>query len=166
MKTIQTTIAILFITLFSISCSSSEDSPAPKPTPATNNNFIRCNVDGVAYEITDNQIFNYKDSAGFNIAFNNTVLTTGIDMALKGVPTVQTYTCNSTNITTVGRLQYQSPDTYTTAFCSTSSGIVTITAVNGNTIEGTFSFSGKRLLMCTAAAKVITNGTFKITYPN
>ena len=85
-------------------------------------------------------------------------------MAIKGVPTVQSYTCNSSNVSTVGRLQYQSPDSYSTAFCSTSSGTVTITSVNGNTIEGTFSFSGKRILMCTAAAKVITNGTFKITY--
>jgi len=161
MKTIKTTFVVLFTAVLSISCNKSDDAS----TTVANDNFIRCKVDGVNYEITGNQIFNYKDASGFNISFNNTVLTTGIDMALSGVPAVQTYTCNPSNITTVGRLQYRSPDIYSTAFCAGSSGIVTITSVNGNTVQGTFSFSGKRLLMCTQAAKAITDGTFKITYP-
>jgi len=162
MKTIKTTFVVLFTAVLSISCNKSDDNPSP---PA-NDNFIRCKVDGVNYEITGNQIYNYKDTSGFNIGFNNAILTSGIDMALSGIPMVQTYTCNPSNITTVGRLQYRSPDIYSTAFCSDSSGTVIITSVNGNTIQGTFSFSGKRLLLCTQAATVITDGTFKITYPN
>ena len=166
MKTIKKTIAILSLVLLTFSCSK-DDSPDPivPPPTAANTNFIRCTVDGVPYEITGNQVYNYKDAAGFNIAFNNTVLNTGIDMAIKGVPAVRTYTCNSSNYTTVGRLQYQTPDTtYTTAFCSGDTGIVTITSVNGNTIEGTFNFTCRGIAMCHLAAKVITNGTFKITY--
>ncbi len=154
---------ILILALATLSCSKNENN-STTPSTEINDNFIRCKVDGVAYEITGNQIYNYKDASGFNIGFKNTVLTTGIDMALSGIPIVQTYTCNPSNVSTVGRLQYLSPDIYTTAFCS-SSGILTITSVNGNTIQGTFNFSGKKILMCTQAAKVITDGTFKITYP-
>ena len=160
MKTLKNTFTILFISILTLSCSSDDDSSGTTP----NDNFIRAMIDGVAYEITGDQIFNYKDASGFNIAFKNTVLTTGIDIALIGVPTVQTYTCNNTNLTTVGRLQYHSPDLYTTAFCGDTSGIVTITSVNGNTIQGTFNFTAKGLAMCSEPAKVITNGTFKITY--
>jgi hypothetical protein len=164
MKNILITLAILFIALSIISCNKDDDSNPSTPLPATKDNFIRCKVDGIAYEITGDQIFNYKDASGFNIAYKNTIATTGIDIALFGVPIVQTYTCNSTNLTTVGRLQYDSPNIYSTAFCATSLGIVTITSVNGNTIQGTFSFSGKRLLMCIQPSKVITEGSFKITY--
>jgi hypothetical protein len=152
---------ILFVAMITISCNKDDDNSS---ATVANDNFIRCKVDGVAYEITGDQIFNYKDASGFNITFDNTVLTTGIDIALAGIPTVQTYTCNSTTLTTVGRMQYHNPDIFTTAFCATSSGTVTITSVNGKTIEGTFAFSGKRLLMCTQPSKVITEGSFKITY--
>ena len=162
MKIFKTTFAILIIALLSFSCNKDDDNTTP--TPVANDNFIRCIVDGVAYEITGNQIFNYKDASGFNISYNNTLSTTGIDMAIAGEPIVKTYTFNNTNLTTVGRLQFASPDIYTTAFCADVSGTLIITAKNGNTIEGTFSFSGKRLLMCTQPAKTITEGTFKITY--
>jgi len=160
MKTIKTTFVVLFTAVLSISCNKSDDAS----TLVANDNFIRCKVDDVNFEITGNQIFKYKDASGFNIGFKNTVVTTGIDMAFYGVPMVQTYTCNPSNIKTVGRLQHRSPDIYSTAFFAGSSGIVTSTSVNGNTLQGTFSFSGKRLLMCTQAAKVVTDETFKITY--
>jgi hypothetical protein len=165
MKNLKTTFAILVLTILSISCSKDDDNnSAQTPAPVANDNFIRCKVDGVNYEITGNQIFNYKDASGFNIAYKNTLATTGIDMAIAGEPIVKTYTFNNTNLTTVGRLQYNSPDTYTTGFCDSVSGTLTITAKNGNTIQGTFSFTAKRLLMCTQPAKTITEGTFKITY--
>ena len=104
MKTIKKTIAILSLVLLTFSCSKDDKNPVPvaPPQASANTNFIRCNVDGVPYEITGTKIYNYKDAAGFNIAFNNTVLNTGIDMAIKGVPTVQSYTCNSSNVSTVG----------------------------------------------------------------
>lgn len=168
MKTIQTTIAILFITLFSISCSSSDDNPAPAPTApaATNNNFIRCKIDGLAYEAPVNNILADQNTVAWNFRsdISDGVSGIGLDFSINGQAAVGTYTFNTTNVTTVGRLNYKSPDIYSSGICTGSNGTLTITTKNGNTIEGTFSFTGKTFLGCSNPAKSITAGTFRVTF--
>jgi hypothetical protein len=162
MKTLKNIIAILIITTFTISCSHNDDTTTT-PLPAANNNFIRCKIDGVDYAVTGTAITGDQNSLAFNFRSDITGGGVGMDFSLNGQAAVGTYSPNYSNATTVGRLNYRSPDIYSSGICSTSSGTLTITAKNGNTIEGTFNFNGKKTLGCSNAAKVITNGTFKVT---
>jgi hypothetical protein len=165
MKTLKNTFAFLLLALFSISCSRSDDNPAAASTPstATNNNFIRCKIDGVDYEALGPLVNGAQNSLAFDFRSDISSGGIGIDISLYGQAAVGTYSPSYSNATTVGRLNYRSPDIYSSGICTTSAGTLTITAKNGNTIEGTFNFSGKKVLGCSNAAKTITNGTFKVT---
>lgn len=165
MKTLKKIASIVLITLFSISCSHSDDSSTtPTPTPTVNDNFIRCKIDGVDYAATGTAVTGAQNSLAFDFRSDISGGGIGMDFSLNGQAAVGTYTPNYANATTIGRLNYRSPDIYSSGICSTSSGTLTITAKNGKTIEGTFSFTGKKVLGCSSAAKTITNGTFKVTF--
>lgn len=164
MKTLQKIFVILFISLLTISCSNDDDnSTTPTPTPSTS--FIRCKIDGVAYEAPVANILADQNSVAWNFRsdISDGVSGIGLDFSINGQAAVGTYTFNTTNVTTVGRLNYRSPDIYSSGICTGSNGILTITAKNGNTIEGTFSFTGKTFLGCANPAKSITEGTFRVT---
>lgn len=165
MKTLKKIASIVLITLVSISCSHSDDSSTtPTPTPTVNDNFIRCKIDGVDYAATGTAVTGAQNSLAFDFRSDISGGGIGMDFSLNGQAAVGTYTPNYANATTIGRLNYRSPDIYSSGICSTSSGTLTITAKNGKTIEGTFSFTGKKVLGCSSAAKTITNGTFKVTF--
>ncbi len=162
MKSHLKTIAILCIALFTISCNNDNDAITTQ-APVVNNNFIRAQVDGVNYEAVGSQITTLSDATAFNFRSDEA---TGIGMhfSIMGLPNVATYTLNSTNGSTVGQLRYKTPALYTTARCAASGGTLTITAKNGNTIEGTFSFTGRTLTAdCSQVPKTVTEGTFRIT---
>lgn len=162
MKTLKNTFAILLITLISISCSHSDDSPAP--TSPSNDNFIRCKIDGVDYEVTGTAITGAQNSLAFDFRSDISGGGTGMDFSINGQAAVGSYSLTYSNATTAGRLNYRlNGDIYSSGICSTSSGTLTITSKNGNTIEGTFSFTGKKALGCSNAPKMITNGSFKVT---
>jgi hypothetical protein len=161
MKNLKNIFAILIITLLTISCNKSDDPVAP---PASNGDFINATIDGVAYSASGTQIDSDQNTVAFNIRTDITGGGTGLDFSINGQATVGTYTFNTSNVTTVGRLNYRlNSDIYSSGICPTSSGTLTITAKNGSTIEGTFSFTGKKILGCAEAQKTITNGSFKIT---
>jgi hypothetical protein len=164
MKTLQKIFVILFISLLTISCSNDDDnSTTTTPTPSTS--YIRCKIDGVAYEAPVANILADQNSVAWNFRsdISDGVSGIGLDFSVNGQAAVGTYTFNTTNVTTVGRLNYRSPDIYSSGICTGSNGILTITAKNGNTIEGTFSFTGKTFLGCANPAKSITEGTFRVT---
>lgn len=163
MKTLKNTLAILVLSLFSIACSNSDDNPTPTPTPIANDNYIRCKIDGVNYSVTGTAITGAQNSLAFDFRSDISGGGIGMDFSIKGQATVGIYSPNYANATTIGRLNYRSPDIYSSGICNTSSGTLTITAKNGNTIEGTFSFTGKKVLGCDEAAKTISEGTFKVT---
>lgn len=162
MKTLKNTFVILFISLLTFSCSNNDDD-ATTPLPSTSSDFIRCKLDGVAFEATGATILADQNEIAFNM--NSDVRSGGIgmDFSFFGQAAVGTYTVNPSNLTSVGRLQYRSPDIYSTGVCTGSNGTLIITAKNGNIIEGTFNFSGKKIALCGEPAKVITEGTFRIT---
>jgi hypothetical protein len=166
--TFRNTFAILIMTLLSMSCSNSDDNPIPNPTPTPTSsaNFLRCKIDGVAYEAPIANIIADQNTVAWNIRsdISGGASGVGFDFSIKGQAAVGTYTFNMSNAPAVGRLNYKSPDIYSSGICSTSNGTLTITAKNGKTIEGTFSFSGKAFLGCSNPAKVITEGTFKVTF--
>lgn len=155
-------VAITFLSISIIASCSKEDAPAPtNPLPTANTNFIRALIDGVAYEATGAQVTTLSDATAFNI--NSDASGTGFALSIMGVPSVGSYSLTNSNGSTVGQLRYKSPDLYLTAKCS-GSGTLTITAKNGNIIEGTFSFTGYKFIgLCSEPTKLITNGTFKVT---
>jgi hypothetical protein len=156
---------ILILALFSMSCEGSDDSSNPTPTPSPNTNFIKATIDGANYEVTGNQITTLQDAVAFNFRSDITGGGTGLDFSIFGTATIGTYTFNQAALTTVGRLNYRlNSDIFSSAICSTSSGTLTITSKSGKTIEGTFSFTAKRLAQCSVPEKVITNGTFRVTF--
>ena len=162
MKTLKNTFAALVIALVTFSCNNDDDN-STTPTPSTNDNFIRAKVDGIDYEATGAQITTLTDASAFNFR-SDAATGIGMDFSIMGTPTVGTYTLNSTNGSTIGQLRYKSPALYTTARCAASGGTLTITAKNGNTIQGTFSFTGRTLTAdCAQIPKTVTEGTFRIT---
>lgn len=162
MNTFKQVTLILVMAIFAIACSKSKDEAAP---PAVSTNFIRANIDGIAYEAAVGSIMADQNEIAWNIrSFNTADGIAGMDFSVMGQAGVGTYTFNPSNLTTVGRLQYRNPDIYSSAICPTSNGTLTITAKNGKTIEGTFSFTGKKLLGCANTAKSITSGSFRITF--
>ena len=169
MKTkFKNTFAILIMTLLSMSCSNSDDNPTPNPTPSptASTNFLRCKIDGIAYEASITNILADQNTVAWNFRTDiaGGVSGIGLDFSVNGQAAVGTYNFNTTNVTTIGRLNYRSPDIYSSGICTGSNGTLTITAKNGKTIEGTFSFTGKKIAACTNAAKTITDGTFKVTF--
>ena len=164
MKTFKTKFAILIIALLSISCNKDDDSSTP--TPSGNDNFLRCKVEGVNYEALGDAILLDQSTAAFNFRSDISGGGTGLDFSIQGEPVVGTYNFDGANVTTVGRLNYKmGGTTYSSGICTTSSGILTITSKTGKTIEGTFSIAAKRAIGCLDAPKLITDGTFKITFP-
>jgi hypothetical protein len=164
MKTLKNTIAILLISLLAICCNNDGDSTT-NPTPTSSNNFIRCKIDGVAYEAPVTNILADQNELAWNFRsdISGNASGIGLDFSITGQATVGTYTFNTTNVATVGRLNYRSPNIYSSGICAGSYGTLTITSKNGNTIEGTFSFIGKTFLGCDNPAKSITEGTFRVS---
>lgn len=164
MKTILKTIAILFITLFVFSCNKDDGDSS---TPAVNDNFIRAKIDGVPYEVTGTALHGSLDENGFDLDSRNSS-STGMDFYIIGDVAVDTYNFSTANVTTQGRLNYRlTGENFTTGFCSVSNGTLTITAINGKTVQGTFSFMGSSMSESCASpsTKTVTDGTFKITVP-
>lgn len=66
--TFKNTFAVLIMTLLSMSCNSNDYNPAttPTPTPVSNNNFIRCNIDGVAYKAPVANILADQNTVAWN----------------------------------------------------------------------------------------------------
>jgi len=165
MKTIFKTITVLLIFLLTYSCGSDDSSST---SPSANDNFIRANVDGIAYEVTGSALHaNIDEGYGLDIDSRNSS-GTGMDFYIIGDGSVGTYNFSTANVTTQGRLNYRlSGENFTTGFCSVSNGTLTITSKTGNTIEGTFSFMGSSMSesCATPSTKTVTNGTFKVVIP-
>lgn len=160
---------ILFLGLSSIlnqfSCSKSTDTSATTISPTTNTNFIKAKIDGVDYMSTGANIMGDQNSLAFNFRSDISGGGTGFDFSINGIAAVGTYSPSYSNATTVGRLNYRlNSEIYSSAICSTSGGTLTITSKTDKTIEGTFSFTAKKVLGCSDAPKSITDGSFKVTF--
>lgn len=161
MKTIFKTITLLLITILTHSCNNDSDSS----TSTTNDNFIRAVIDGVSYEATGAGLHGSLDENGFDLDSRNSS-GTGMDFFIIGDVPVGTYSFSSSNVTTQGRLNYRlSGENFSSGFCSVSNGILTITSINGKTVEGTFSFTGSSMSepCLNPSTKSVTEGSFKIT---
>lgn len=164
MKTIFKTASILLLTILSHSCSKDDDSS----NSGINDNFIRAKIDGVSYEATGSGLHGSLDANGFDLDSRN-ANGTGMDFYIIGDVPVGTYNFSAANVTTQGRLNYRlTGENFSSGFCSSASGTLTITAKNGRTVEGTFSFNGNSMSepCLNPSTKSITEGSFKITFPN
>ena len=156
------TIAILLITLLINSCHKDEDEV---PISPINDNYVRAKIDNVSYEAIGEALHGSLDENGFDLDSRN-ASGTGMDFYIIGPINVGTYTFSASNGTTQGRLNYRiNGENYSSGFCSASNGTLTITAKNGKTIEGTFSFNPSSMSEPCLNPKMITvtEGSFKIT---
>lgn len=162
MKTIFKTASILLLTILSHSCSNDDNSS----NSAANDNFIRAKIDGVSYEATGSGLHGSLDADGFDLDSRN-ASGTGMDFYIIGEVPVGTYNFSSANVTTQGRLNYRlTGENFSSGFCSISNGTLTITSRNGNTVAGTFSFTGSSMSepCLNPSTKTVTEGSFKITF--
>ncbi len=166
MKTLKPTLAILFIALFSLSCSNNDDTPAQNQPPAAVNYFLKAKIDGVQYQ-TDAAFRVLSNSSAdrikiTSVLFDNRNFELQIDRPI-GTGTY-TYPMPS-GVDYVLRMEYGDATAATalwrTGACSGTTGTLTITTLSATEISGTFSFSGKRTSFCSDPAKLITEGSFK-----
>lgn len=165
MKTILKTIAILFVSLLTISCNNDDDNSAP-PSTTTPNYFFKAKIDGVQYEtdaafrvlasnsndritiasiLSDNRNFELQIDRPIGIGTYTYPMPSGVDYVL--------------------RMEYGDAASATalwrTGACSGTTGTLTITALSATEVSGNFSFTGKRTSFCSDPAKLITEGYFK-----
>ena len=156
------TIAFLLITFLINSCHKQEDEVAITPN---NDNYVRAKIDDVPYEAIGIALHGSLDENGFDLDSRN-ASSTGMDFNIIGSINVGTYTFSSSNVSTQGRLNYRiNGENYSSGFCGASNGTLTITAKNGKTVEGTFSFNPSSMSEPCLNPKMIsvTEGSFKIT---
>jgi hypothetical protein len=161
MKIIKPTIAILIISLLSISCSKNDEEAIPTPTPVANY-FLRAKVNGVQYTATSVQTNATKIGSGATttITINSSVAGKNFKFTLIGTPATGTFPLNYNSSN--GDLGYiESSLNYSTLICPDNSGALIITAVSNTEIVGTFNFVAKSSTICSDAAKTITEGSFK-----
>ena len=166
MKKIQTTIAILFIALFSISCSSSDDSPAQvAPVPAANY-FLKAKINDVQYQ-TDAP-FRVSTSRSTDRITIGSNLADGrnFELVIDRPTGTGTYSVPLPAGTNYGMaLRYgdasSSSAIWSVGVCSGTTGTLTITALSATEISGTFTFTAKRTGGCAVAPISITEGSFK-----
>ncbi|WP_310558497.1 hypothetical protein, partial [Flavobacterium sp.] len=104
MKTLKNTFVILLITLLSISCSNNDNNPAvtTQPPVVINDNYIRCNIDGVAYAVSGAAITGAQNSIAFDFRSDISGGGIGMDFSLSGQAAVGTYSPNYLNASATG----------------------------------------------------------------
>ncbi len=167
MKTLKNTFAILFITILILSCSNSDDETPQNQTPVGSDYFFRAKVNAVVYDATSAQTNATKIGSGATttITINSAVGGKSFKFTLIGTPATGSFPLNyeSSN----GDLGYvENSMNYSTLICPDNSGILTITALNSTSIEGTFSFVAKSSTICSDLAKTVTEGSFKSRFIN
>lgn len=165
MKTIKTTFAILFILLFTFSCSNNNDETPAQNQPTAADYFLKAKVNGVQYTATSVQTNATKIGSGTTttITINSSVAGKNFKFTLIGNPATGTFPLNYNSSN--GDLGYvESSLNYSTLICPDNSGTIIITAVSNTEIADTFNFVAKSSTICSDAAKIITEGTFKIKF--
>jgi hypothetical protein len=88
---------------------------------------------------------------------------TAMAVNLIGIDAEGTYPLNSDSDSVVAYLENQ--QSYDTSDCSGATGTLTITEINSEKVEGTFSLTGKLDDNC-AQSKSITEGSFRGVFMN
>ena len=166
MKTIIKTIAILFVSILTFSCSNDDDDVAAQNQTPTTDYFLKAKIDGVQYQ-TD-AAFRVLTSTSNDKIKITSVLSDNRNFELQIDRPIGTGTYNYPAPSTeeyVLRMEYgdatSSTALWRTGACSATTGTLTITALSATEVSGTFSFTGKRTSFCSDPAKLITEGSFK-----
>ena len=163
MKSLKNTFAILGLTILAFSCGK-DDIPTTTPTP-TFDYFLKAKVNAVSYDATDAQTNATKIGSGATttMTINSAVGGKSFKFTLIGTPTTRTFPLDSNSSN--GDMSYvESSLNYSTLICPENSGTLIITAVSNTEIAGTFNFTAKSSTICSDAAKIITDGSFKIKF--
>lgn len=82
---------------------------------------------------------------------------------LSGITATGTYQLNSTSDSYLAYVDGASQKIFSTDDCEGSTGTITVTLLNDQKIEGTFTFTGKESFEC-SEQKVVTSGMFRGTF--
>ncbi len=167
MKTLKNTFAILFIALFTLSCSNNDDSPTQiQNQPPASDYFFRAKVDGVSYNHTGiTAAAEPKTNGGIRIV--SSIIGVGsFDFTVDNVRTAGTYPSTSSGGGAFARMSYGDGTglSFSPGSCG-ATGVLVISTRTANEVTGTFSItvtppSGA----CPRPTKVITEGSFKCKY--
>jgi hypothetical protein len=166
MKIIKNTFAILFIALFSLSCSNNDEALVQNQPPATTEYFFRAKINGVDYNHTGiTAAARPKTNGGIQI--KSQIIGVGsFDFTVDNVRTAGTYPSSSVSGGAFARLNYGNGTgaSFSPGSCGTTGQLI-ITSITQTEVIGTFSVtvtppSG----VCPRPTTVITEGSFKCFY--
>lgn len=161
--------AFAVLTLALTSCNSDEDGGSGGGLPT----YINGTVAGVAFEtVMSGQAI--KQTMGgtqvIMISSSNasTATPTNYDtlhIVLADVTAIGTYTVDTSTQSTLNFVKHtgSSTETWGTNYCAGVTGTITVTTINDDKVEGTFSFTGAKQGSC-SDTKVVTAGTFRGTF--
>lgn len=167
MKTIKKFSAVVALTMMTIfsSCSSS-DSGGSGNIPATGS-YINAKIDGASFTTLISGVSAAsatRSGTGADtliIVLGSSLSTNSVNLSLYGISTTGTYTLNSSSDSVMAYVDSTSSVAYGTGICEGSTGTLTVTYLDATKIEGTFTFTGKDGENCAAAAKNVTEGSFR-----
>lgn len=167
-----TKISFIALAMVFVSCNKDDDSVAAAVVNTPNNaSYITAKVDGNDFSSI---IFGTSTAQCTKIGTGAEQLITilGGDMSANSI-TIALWGVNSTGEIAVNRntdsfLNY-SPGTggvayATSAECDNAVGTINVTYIDGNKVEGTFSFTGVNTENCAGGSKTVTEGSFRGTY--
>ena len=161
---LKNTLAILFISLVTISCNNDDDdnnSVSPIPTA---DDFLMAKVNGVQYNATGFEVTASRKTNGGVQIFTTIATGTQIQMYVDNVAAVGTYPTTSVGSNPFAKMAVVtgSPAVlYESGECTTS-GVLTITSISSTEMTGTFSFTTATIGgACPRPTKTITEGSFK-----
>ncbi|WP_162127270.1 DUF6252 family protein [Flavobacterium phycosphaerae] len=167
---------LLSLTALVTSCSSSDSSGGGGFSGPATGTFVKAKVDGSAV-LAEGQFANGGYNSGNLVLQGFSLEGKSVNIqiyALDGTLDVGTYDLSEANSedVVVGGLSLidvntstMSSTTYSSNFCSSSTGSVQITFVDDTKIEGTFSFNGKEVKEnddCSGGTKSVTEGSFRL----
>lgn len=154
------------------SCSNDDDNGGSSSTPT--GGYIKAKIDGANFEATGPYVIAQYDNGSFQIAgvkTDGTTLNVNVGTGVTGLEAGKEYNLSATNDPSTsnyfGSMYYAiisggTADTYNSAACDNTDGILKITSVSATQIEGTFSYKGKKVSDdCSGGIKNVTEGSFR-----
>jgi|SRR6218665_2277659 len=171
MKTITNfaKISLLSVSLFIASCSSDDAADIVDTGAPTSGSYITAKVDGADFSSIIYGVASSASATRMETGAGTMITVLGADQSansivinLMGITTAGTYTINPNVDSVMAYTPVTGGVSYGTGECSGSTGTITITTIDNDKIEGTFSFSGKDADTCpTSATKSVTQGSFR-----
>ncbi len=159
---------MVFATVLTFSCSS-DDNGGGGGSPS--GSFLHAKVDGTQFKA---EVQGFSTVGANRIGtgegqiisiIGGTIDGTNVSISLMGINAAGTYTLNPDSDSVIAFTTAGGAAAYGTGICAGSTGTITISAIDAEKIEGTFSFTGKDGEMC-SSTKMVTEGKFRGLFTN